>query len=52
MGAKAIKLGPCDKHPANCYDWNVDKWHIRNEINVVVNLKPGKKINFSFIYEA
>ena len=28
--AKAIKLGPCDKCPAYCYDWNVDSWHIHN----------------------
>lgn len=33
-GAKAIfKLGSCDKHPAYCYEWNVDKWHIHNDIN-------------------
>ena len=27
MGAKAIKLGSLDKHPAYCYDWNVNECH-------------------------
>ena len=31
VGAKAIKLGSWDKHPAYCYNWNVHKWHMRNE---------------------
>ena len=39
---KAIKIGPWDKHHAYCYDWNVDKWHIRNDVNVMVNFKPGE----------
>ena len=28
VGAKAIKLGSWDKHPAYCYDWNVDQWYV------------------------
>ena len=31
VGAKAIKLGSWDKHPAYCQDWNVNEWHMRNE---------------------
>ena len=31
MGAKAIKLGLRDKHPAYCYDLNV-VWHMRYRI--------------------
>ena len=31
MGAKAIKLGSWDKHPAYCEDWNVNEWHMHNE---------------------
>ena len=27
VGAKAIKLGSWDKHPAYCEDWNVIVWH-------------------------
>ena len=36
MGAKAIKLGSWDKHPAYCKDLNVNVWHMRNGINVMV----------------
>ena len=35
MGAKAIKLGSWDKHPAYCYDWNVNVWYMRNGNNAV-----------------
>ena len=31
VGAKAIKLGSWDKHPAYCQDLNVNEWHMRNE---------------------
>ena len=31
VGAKAIKLGSWDKHPAYCLDLNVKEWHMRNE---------------------
>ena len=31
VGAKAIKLGSWDKHPAYCLDLNVNEWHIRND---------------------
>ena len=27
VGAKANKLGSCDKHPAYCKDLNVEVWH-------------------------
>ena len=27
MGAKGIKLGSREKHPAYCLDWNVNVWH-------------------------
>ena len=33
VGAEAIKLGSWDKHPAYCYDLNVDVWRMRNGIN-------------------
>ena len=36
MGAKAIKLGSWDKHPAYCYDWNVNVWHARSRINMMI----------------
>ena len=36
MGAKAIKLGSWDKHPAYCKDLKVNVWHMRNGINVMV----------------
>ena len=36
VGATAIKLGSWVKHPAYCLDLNVDEWHMRNEINVMV----------------
>ena len=36
MGAKAIKLGSCDKHPAYCKDVNVNVWYMGNGINVMV----------------
>ena len=36
VGAKAIKLGSWDKHPAYCRDLNVNVWHMRNGINVMV----------------
>ena len=35
MEAKDIKLGSWDKHPAYCWDWNVNFWHMRNGINVI-----------------
>ena len=34
VGAKAIKLGSWDKHPAYCWDLNVNVRHMRNGINV------------------
>ena len=41
VGAKAIKLGSCDKHPAYCLDLNVEVWHMRNgRRNVMVYVKP------------
>ena len=36
MGAKAIKLGSWDKHPAYCLDWNVNVSRMHTRINVVV----------------
>ena len=42
MGAKAIKLGSWNKHPAHCLDLNVDVWHMRNEINIIEYFKPGE----------
>ena len=44
MGAKAIKLGSWDKHPAYCQDLNVSVWHIRNRndgtlSNVIENIQ-------------
>ena len=43
VGAKATKLGSCDKHPAYCKDLNVEVWHMRNERrNVMVNVKTGE----------
>ena len=42
MGAKPIKLGSWDKHPAYCEDWNVNVWHMRNGINVMEYFKPGE----------
>ena len=30
MGAKATKLGSCNKHPTNCQDWNVNMCLISN----------------------
>ena len=42
VGAKAIKLGSWGKHPAYCWDLNVDVWHMRNVINVMVFVKPGE----------
>ena len=42
VGAKAIKLGSWDKHPAYCSDWNVNVWHMRNGNNVMEYLKPGE----------
>ena len=42
MGANAIKLSSCDKRPANCYDLNVNVWHMRSGINIIVYFKPGQ----------
>ena len=42
VGAKAIKLGSWDKHPAYCLDWNVNVWHMRNGIKVMEYFKPGE----------
>ena len=43
MGAKAIKLGSCDKHAAYCLDLNAEVWHLRNERRkVMVYVKPGE----------
>ena len=43
VGAKAIKLGSCDKHPAYCKDLNVEVWQMHNERkNVMVYVKPGE----------
>ena len=45
MGAKAIKLGSCDKRPAysglglECHVWHTC---MHNEINVVEYFKPGE----------
>ena len=52
MGARATRLGSCDKHPAAyCYDRKVDVCLcMRNDRNVMVNFKPGeymRKILFS-----
>ena len=44
MGAKAIKQGSWDKHPAYCYDWNVNEWHMRNERKCDVDFKPGEQM--------
>ena len=40
VGAKAIKLGSWDKHPAYCWDLNVE--HVLYEINVMVYFQPGE----------
>ena len=40
MGAKAIKLGSWDKHPAYCLDLNVEC--LVYEINVMLYFKPGE----------
>ena len=42
MGAKAIKLGSCDKHPAYYWDLNVNVLLLRNGINVMEYFKPGE----------
>ena len=42
----AIKPGSCKKHPAYCYDWNVDRWHICCYMNS--NMVNEWKIIFSF----
>ena len=34
MGAKVVKLGSCDKHPAYCQDLKVER--VVYEINVMV----------------
>ena len=39
---KAIKLGSWDKHPAYCWDLNINEWHMRDEINMMVYFKPGE----------
>ena len=38
MGAKPIKLGSWDKHPAHCYDFECQcvEYGMRNGINVTV----------------
>ena len=41
-GAEAIKLRSWDKHPAYCYDLNVNVWHVSNGITVMVYFKPGE----------
>ena len=43
MGAKAIKQGSWDKHPAYCLDWDVNVWHMRNGNNVMEYVKPGEE---------
>ena len=40
VGAKAIKLGSWDKHPAYFYDLNVER--VVDEINVMVYFQPGE----------
>ena len=42
MGAKAIKLGSWDKHPAYGKDWNVNVWHMCNGNDVMEYVKPGE----------
>ena len=39
-GSKAIKLGSWDKHPAYCWDLNVEL--VVYEINVMVYFQPGE----------
>ena len=41
MGAKNIKLGSCGKHPAHCWDLNVDQLYVTDW-----------KIHLSFIHQA
>ena len=40
MGAKAIKLGSLDKHPAYCWDLNVER--ALYEMDVMVYFRPGE----------
>ena len=42
VGAKAIKLGSWDKHPAYRKDWNVNVWHMCDGNNVMEYFKPGE----------
>ena len=42
VGTKAIILGSWDKHPAYCWHLNVNVWHMRNGINVMVYFKRGE----------
>ena len=42
----AIKPGSCKKHPAYCYVWNVDRWHICCDMNS--DMVNELKIIFSF----
>ena len=51
MGAKAIKLGSWDKHPAYCQDLNVDVLHMGNGINVMGYFKPGKLIRNDVLFK-
>ena len=43
MGAKAIKLGSWDKHPASCH-----VWHMHNGINVMEYYKPGEQMRMMY----
>ena len=42
VGAKATKLGSCDKHPAYCYGLKVDRWHT----NIIIPVIWARRINF------
>ena len=54
VGAKAINLGSCDKHPAYCLDLNVDVWHMRSVINGMEYFKPGEllKVIYNMVIQS
>ena len=42
MGVHAAKLGLCDKHPAYCWDWNVDMYSYTQLVVRLRSLIPHK----------
>ena len=42
VGAKDIKLGLWNTHPAHCWDLNVNVLHMHNVRKVMVYFKPGE----------